>query len=830
MNNASSLSAALLLTALGMSASAAKPIPLGDQRELFVDHHLIESIKGAQLHLHEPRDEGIALRFDQPWEGPFCGYCTVLRDGEGYRAYYRGKPVGAADGQDEVTCVAESRDGKQWSRPKLGIVEYHGSKENNIVLAANNLAHNFSPLIDANPAAPADQRYKALGGTMKTGLVAFASPDGLHWRKLRDEPVLTREQVSAFPYVFDSQNLAFWSETEKRYVMFFRVYQDKKRRIARAESADFVNWANITLMNYRAADGSSAPIEHLYTNQTNPYFRAPQLYVSLAARFFPGRRVLTDAEAIAINVNPKYFNDTSDAIFQTTRGGDTYDHTFLGAFIKPGLGPQNWVSRTTYPALGVVQTGPAEMSCYANQDYAQPTSHLRRYSLRLDGFASVRAPYEGGEMITKPLTFKGARLMMNFSTSAAGGIRVEVQDEAGTPIPGFTIDDSVETIGNEIERAARWKSGDDVSALAGKPVRLRFAMKDADLYAVRFAGAAVVTEAAPKSATRHIAIENVCAWPNLDVLPDGTIIASIFGKPSHGQVAGDAECWASTDGVKWELRGHPAPNEPDTNRMNLAAGLAKNGDLLVLCSGWTNVAQPPRPKQPVFRDDILRSWVCRSTDGGRTWTQRKEFPAPPLPGWSEFIPFGDIFVGEGGALHTSCYAGEFTDPAKSTKTKSYRSWHFRSDDDGATWKATSVIGEKHNETDLFHLGGKHWMAAARVDAVELFRSDDDGQTWSGPQRVTGKNEINAHLARLKDGRLLLSYGNRIKDQFGVLARLSSDEGKTWSGPIRLAHTLDGDCGYPSSVQRADGKIVTAYYAHRSNELDHYHMGVVIWEP
>jgi hypothetical protein len=819
---------AAVVVAFTVSAAASEtPIALGDQRELFVDRRLIDVLEGAQLFLHEPRDEGSAVPFDQPWEGPFSAYCTVLRDGETYRAYYRGKATGVSDGKDEVTCVAESKDGVHWSKPRLGLIELDGSKDNNIVFAADGLSHNFSPLIDTNPATAPEQRYKAIGGSVKTGLVAFSSPDGFRWSKLREEPVLTRAAVP-YPHMFDSQNLAFWSPTEKRYLMYFRVLHEKVRRIARVESTDFVNWSNLTLMEYRAADGGSAPIEHLYTNQTAPYFRAPQLSVSLAARFMPGRRVLTDEEAAAIQVHPRYFKDTSDAIFMTTRGGGTYDRTFPGAFIRPGLGAQNWVSRTTYPALGVVQTSPTEMSVYANQDYAQPTAHLRRYSLRLDGFASVRAPYEGGTLTTKALTFKGGRLMLNFATSAAGGVRVELRDDAGQPIPGHTLADSVELIGNEIERAVRWKGGDDISKLAGKPVRMHFAMKDADLYALRFAGAANASETPAKIVSRQVAIENVCAWPNLTVLRDGTIIASIFGRPSHGQVAGDAECWASSDGLKWEKRGHPAPNEPETNRMNLAAGLAKNGDLVVLCSGWTNVKQPQRPKQPVFRDDILRSWVCRSSDGGRTWTQTKEFPAPE-PGWSEFIPFGDIFAGEDGALHTSCYAGEFTEPAKSTKTKSYRAWHFRSDDDGRTWQRGAVIGEKHNETSLFHLGGKRWMAAARIDAVELFRSEDDGATWQGPQRVTARNEINAHLQRLQDGRLLLSYGNRVRDQFGVLAKLSSDEGKTWSDPLRLARTLDGDCGYPSSVQRPDGKIVTAFYAHRTADFDRYQMGVVIWE-
>ena len=344
------------------------------------------------------------------------------------------------------------------------------------------------------------------------------------------------------------------------------------------------------------------------------------------------------------------------------------------------------------------------------------------------------------------------------------------------------------------------------------------------------AGTAIANDplASPPQIAHYVAIDNVCAWPNLTVLHNGTITAIIFGKPSHGQMEGDVECWASKDGELWEKRGRPAPNDPHTNRMNVAAGLAGNGDLLVLCSGWTDEKQASRPKQAAFRDDILRTWVCRSSDGGRTWTQRKEFP-PPDAGWTEFIPFGDIFVGEDGALHVSCYGGEFTDPARTTKTKSYRAWHFRSEDDGTTWQRTSVIGATHNETTLFHLGGKRWMAAARETAVDLFRSDDDGATWQGPQRVTERNEINAHLTRLKDGRLLLSYGNRVKDQFGVLAKLSSDEGATWSAPLRLAHTLESDCGYPSSTQRADGKIVTAYYAKRVENHERYQMGVAIWE-
>ena len=341
-------------------------------------------------------------------------------------------------------------------------------------------------------------------------------------------------------------------------------------------------------------------------------------------------------------------------------------------------------------------------------------------------------------------------------------------------------------------------------------------------------------EANPPSIKRVVAVKDVCAWPNLTLMPDGSINTTIFGKPSHGQMEGAAECWNSADGESWTKRGVPAPNDPHTNRMNVAAGLAKNGDLLVLCSGWTDEKQPQRPKQPVFRDDILSIWVCRSSDGGKTWTQIKDFPAPDA-GWSNYVPFGDIKIGEDGALHVSCYGGEFVDPSQSTKTKGYRSWHFRSDDDGKTWKRTAIIGKTSNETTILHLGGKRWLAAAREVAMDIFLSEDDGNTWGEPLRVTGKNEINGHLLRLKDGRLLLAHGSRVKgkapapNQFGVLARFSTDEGKTWGEPIRIAHSLESDCGYPSTVQRADGKLVTAWYSKASEDHPGYHMAAAIWE-
>jgi hypothetical protein len=397
--------------------------------------------------------------------------------------YYRGVPTAGSDGRsNEVTCYAESEDGIHWTKPNLRLHEVKGTRENNVILAdAAPVTHNFSPFLDRNPDARGEQRFKALGGLSSTGLFAYASADGVHWEKLRDQPIFKDEG-----WVFDSQNVAFWSEHEQQYVLYYRKAPDRVRAIARSTSPDFVHWTEPEMMIY-SDTGSRKPSHHLYTNQTQPYFRAPHLYVATAARFLPGRQVISADQAKAINAHPKYFQDTSDAVLMTSRGGNRYDRTFLGAFIKPGIGLENWVSRTNYPALNLVQTGPTEMSLYVNQNYGQPTAHLHRYSLRLDGLASLRAPYEGGEMVTKPLTFQGDRLMLNFSTSAAGGIRVEIQDADGEALPGFSLDDTVELIGNEISRAVYWKSGADVGELAGQPVRLRFVMKDAEIFALRFA-------------------------------------------------------------------------------------------------------------------------------------------------------------------------------------------------------------------------------------------------------------------------------------------------------------------------------------------------------
>ena len=468
--------AALPPSANGQEAKEAAVRDIGSRRELFVDGWLIETLKDARLALHHPVPREVVLRFDQPWEGRFSGYVTVLKDGDLFRMYYRGRPDAGADGSvGEVACTAESRDGVAWTKPRLGLFEVAGTRDNNVVLAnAAPATHNFCPFLDTRPGVPAAERFKAVGGTGKPGLFAFTSPDGVHWKKLADEAVFTQG-------AFDSQNLVFWSEAEGCYACYFRIFTKGVRSISRTTSKDFLHWEAPTPMSF-----GDTPMEHLYTNQTQPYSRAPHIYVATPARFFPGRRVLTPEQAQAIGAHGRYAGDCSDAVFMTSRGGNRYDRTFMEAFIRPGLGPENWASRCNYPALGIVPTGPGEMSIYVQRHYAQPTACLQRFTLRTDGFVSVSAPYSGGEMVTRPLTFEGKSLTLNVATSAAGSVRVEVQDSEGKPLPGYALDEAVPVIGDELERVVAWKAGTDVAPLAGKAIRLRLVLADADLYALRF--------------------------------------------------------------------------------------------------------------------------------------------------------------------------------------------------------------------------------------------------------------------------------------------------------------------------------------------------------
>lgn len=481
--NRRELAKTVCLAATSQINAAEPAIEIGSRRELLVDREMISSMRGVDLRLATPVDAGTAIQFDRLWEGAFCNYTTILHAGGRYRAYYRGIPQAGNDGNAaEVTCLAESDDGVAWTRPDLSLHEVRGSGRNNVILANDPpYSHNFTPFVDNRPGVEASMKYKAVAGVSKTGLMGFVSADGRQWAKLRAEPVFPPPKQ----FALDSQNIVFWSEAERKYLLYYRTWKTignvRYRWVSRATSDDFLHWSTEGEMSY-----GDAPPEHLYTNQTSAYFRAPHIYIGICARFLPGRQVLSGEQAQKLGVDPNYFKDCSDAVLVTSRGGTKYTREFMDAFLRPGTGMENWVSRSNYPALHLVPTSATEMSFYVNRNYGQPTAHLRRYKLRMDGLASGHAGYSGGELETKPFVFTGSRLELNYATSAAGSIRIELQQASGQPLAGFTLQDSTELIGDEITRDYGWKGGSDVSALAGRPIRMRVVMKDADLFAFRF--------------------------------------------------------------------------------------------------------------------------------------------------------------------------------------------------------------------------------------------------------------------------------------------------------------------------------------------------------
>jgi hypothetical protein len=324
---------------------------------------------------------------------------------------------------------------------------------------------------------------------------------------------------------------------------------------------------------------------------------------------------------------------------------------------------------------------------------------------------------------------------------------------------------------------------------------------------------------------RYIAIDNVCAWPNLTRMPDGAIIATIFNQPCHGLWEGDVECWASEDGGRiWRLRGTPTPHEPGTNRMNVAAGLAVNGDLVVIASGWTH-----RPRRGEGRAGHgapahpLLPWVCRSGDGGRTWMQAETL-LPPGAQAASIIPFGDVVQLQDGTLGVCIYSWQPPDD--------HACYFYASADDGLTWKVRGVIQASNvNETAPLALPNGDLLACARTlgdQHLELFRSGDNGRTWQREQALSEGSQHPAHLLSLGEGRVLLTYGDRREGHHGIEVRLSEDGGRTWSDPKCLVALEPADLGYPATVLGNDGALVTAWYCSGIAAHQRYHMGAAVW--
>lgn len=426
---------------------------IGSRLEPFVDDYLIDHVSGAvRWEVQRPEPKEVVLTADKPWEGNTSAYFTVFQDGERYRMYYRGAHFDEKAKKAthrEVTCYAESTDGVRWTKPELGLFEYAGSKRNNIVWDGPG-THNFTPFRDTNPSASAEARYRALA-LGKKGLIALRSADALHWEPLADSPVITQG-------AFDSQNLAFWDRHAGTYREYHRAFRGN-RDIMTGASSDFIKWTEPRFLEY-----TGAPREHLYTNAILPYARATHILIGFPTRFLP------DTEQV-------------EPTFMASRDG-VHFRRYPEAVI-PRTAPQNRDgNRSNYMAWGVVQLPgqDKELSVYATEAYyAGPAGRLRRFAYRVDGFTALHADSQGGEAVTRPLSFEGSKLVLNYRTGEKGNVQVELQDTDGKPLAG-----SGELHGDHTAQTVAWDKEDAVRGLAGRAVRLRLRVKDADLFSFRF--------------------------------------------------------------------------------------------------------------------------------------------------------------------------------------------------------------------------------------------------------------------------------------------------------------------------------------------------------
>ncbi len=459
------------------------PLDLGGRRELFLDDYLIQGLCGCWSRLHHPERREVAIAMDAPWEDCVAFPDRVLPWGSGWRLYYR---AGIQDWDREedtyVLAMAESTDGASFIRPELGLCEYAGTTRNNL-LQVGGFPNVPPPFVDTNPAADPAQRFK---GITARGCRAYAmaSPDGLHWSLMQQEPL-------DLPGQFDTVNTSFWDEIAGCYRCYTRSWHNPVtgrvsqgwdhgggpgvRAIQQATSPDFLHWSPPEQLQY--ADGD--PWVQLYTNAILPCPGAEHLYLGFPNRYVPER-----------TVDPAHgYEGVNDALFMSSRDGVHWQRR-LEAWVRPGLDPLNWTERNNYPVWGIAESSPTEWSMYITEHYRHPgaPTRLRRLALRPWGFMSLHADYQGGEVLTKPLTFAGEELRLNASTSAAGGLRVELQDEQGLGLAGFRADDMLPWYGDELDAPIRWTGG-SLAPFAGRPVRLRFELRDADLYGMRFCAA-----------------------------------------------------------------------------------------------------------------------------------------------------------------------------------------------------------------------------------------------------------------------------------------------------------------------------------------------------
>jgi hypothetical protein len=544
------------LLAATIVVAAAPPLEIGDRRQLFIDERFFAVAQGVTLQPHAPQKTGERnLVPDRPWEDSLQAGTVIKRDGM-YHLWYVAmeKLFERADDFEGVRIAyARSRDGIRWEKPDLGLVEFRGSRRNNIILGygAGGVPGGINgAMVSHHPAAPPAERFMLVSRSesVGTGLHLFTSPDGIQWRLQQRSAVTWRGDQAHL----DTKNVVFWDERLQRYVAYVRKNQriggnpavtgvkaswnpargPRIRAVARAEADSLSGFPRVEDMPVvLAADATdpgyfdrrverSIPYYDFYTAEVVKYPWAQDAYFMFPSGYYHYHPEVHREFAAEYPRNAGVL----DVRFAASRDGIQWERYDREAFIPLGMKGE-FDSKRAYMGYGIVP-GADERELYmyylgTDQTHGwardernnrtltaaglQPTEDIRvmsRVILRRDGFVSARGAYAGGEFTTPTLRFEGSELVLNVDTAAGGEVRVEVRDAEGVPLPGFHLEESDRIHStNAINRRVSWRGRADVSALAGRPVQLRFELRDADLYAFQFRQPPAAS-AAPASTVR----------------------------------------------------------------------------------------------------------------------------------------------------------------------------------------------------------------------------------------------------------------------------------------------------------------------------------------
>ena len=453
-------------------------IDIGGRVEMMVDDYLVDRMNGLEFRLNRPVEREVAITGDRPWEGAGSFvYASVFEWNGLFHLYYRATGPGNKGDTDskQYLCYAQSRDGIRWEKPSLGLYEYDGSTDNNILMGGE-ICHNFTPVLDTNPACPADERVKAAAG-YGHALYVYASADGLRFHRLSDEPAVTSERFG-----FDSQNVLFYDGARGVYRIYSRYFKPSPagvrwsddlsviRAIQSSESTDCRRWRAPVPNEYiGGAD------EHLYTNAASPCPGAEHVLLSFPMRFVEDRAFHRVRGSRGV----------SDAVFMTSRNGVVWDRRHMGSLVDGGSDERSWTQRSNMVSRGILRTGD-EFSLYVTRRDCWEDARLVRYAARPFGFSALEASDGVGTLRTKPVVFSGETLFVNFATAPPGSLRAGLIDpETGRYLRGFSPDDCDELFGDALNEPVRFQGG-SLAALNGRPVAIEFTLRLARLFAFHF--------------------------------------------------------------------------------------------------------------------------------------------------------------------------------------------------------------------------------------------------------------------------------------------------------------------------------------------------------